>query len=192
MRIDLVEAITRRPTHRRQPGQAALVIARVEYPRLDPEPYLAMLDAMGDAARKHIEAHSECSGSATPSVCVQALNRYLFDELGFVGNRKQYEDPRNSCLNEVLERRTGIPITMSVVYMEVARRAGSASTASTSPATSCALLRGQTAPGAGLIIDPFHGGALLTEQTAACCCSGTSATKWRSASRCSRRRRGRR
>jgi hypothetical protein len=125
MRTDLVEAIT---SAANAPGgslaQAALVIARVEYPRLDPEPYLAMLDAMGDAARKHIEKHSECSGSSTPAVCVQALNSYLFDELGFVGNRKQYEDPRNSCLNEVLERRTGIPITMSVVYMEVARRAG--------------------------------------------------------------------
>src|SRR5688572_20990348 len=125
MRTDLVEAITAAAN---APGgslaQAALVIARVEYPRLDPEPYLAMLDAMGEAARRHIAHHSDCSGSSTPAACVQALNTYLFDELGFVGNRKQYEDPRNSCLNEVLERRTGIPITMSVVYMEVARRAG--------------------------------------------------------------------
>ena len=55
---------------------------------------------------------------------MRALNQYLFDELGFEGNRRRYEDPRNSCLNEVLERRTGIPITLSVVYMEVARRAG--------------------------------------------------------------------
>jgi regulator of sirC expression with transglutaminase-like and TPR domain len=123
-----------------------------------------MLDAMGDAARKHIEKHSECSGSSTPAVCVQALNSYLFDELGFVGNRKQYEDPRNSCLNEVLERRTGIPITMSVVYMEVARRAGLRIDGVNFPGHFLVrCCEGKPRTGAGLIIDPFHGGALLTE-----------------------------
>ena len=55
---------------------------------------------------------------------VIALNDYLFDELHFVGNEVHYEDPRNSFLNEVLDRRTGIPITLALVYMEVARRAG--------------------------------------------------------------------
>ena len=165
MRTDLVEAIT---SAANAPGgslaQAALVIARVEYPRLDPEPYLAMLDAMGDAARKHIERHSECSGSSTPAVCVRALNNYLFDELGFVGNRKQYEDPRNSCLNEVLERRTGIPITMSVVYMEVARRAGLRIDGVNFPGHFLVrCCEGKPRKGAGLIIDPFHGGALLSE-----------------------------
>jgi regulator of sirC expression with transglutaminase-like and TPR domain len=165
MRTDLVEAIT---SAANAPGgslaQAALVIARVEYPRLDPEPYLAMLDAMGEAARRHIERHSECSGSATPAVCVQALNAYLFDELGFAGNRKQYEDPRNSCLNVVLERRTGIPITMSVVYMEVARRAGLRIDGVNFPGHFLVrCCEGKPRKGAGLIIDPFHGGALLTE-----------------------------
>jgi regulator of sirC expression with transglutaminase-like and TPR domain len=165
MRIDLVEAIT---TATNAPGgslaQAALVIARVEYPRLDPEPYLAMLDAMGEAARRHIEKHSECTGSSTPTACVQALNAYLFDELGFAGNRKQYEDPRNSCLNEVLERRTGIPITMSVVYMEVARRAGLRIDGVNFPGHFLVrCCEGKPRTGAGLIIDPFHGGALLTE-----------------------------
>ena len=55
---------------------------------------------------------------------VIALNDYLFDELRFVGNEADYEDPRNSFLNEVLDRRTGIPITLALLYMEVARRAG--------------------------------------------------------------------
>jgi regulator of sirC expression with transglutaminase-like and TPR domain len=165
MRTDLVEAIT---TAANAPGgslaQAALVIARVEYPRLDPEPYLAMLDAMGEAARRHIERHSDCTGSSTPAACVQALNAYLFDELKFVGNRKQYEDPRNSCLNEVLERRTGIPITMSVVYMEVARRAGLRIDGVNFPGHFLVrCCEGKPRTGAGLIIDPFHGGALLTE-----------------------------
>ncbi len=64
------------------------------------------------------------SGDMSAQCGVKALNEYLFDELGFTGNRDKYEDPRNSCLNEVLERRTGIPLTLSIVYMEVARRAG--------------------------------------------------------------------
>src|SRR5688572_13423769 len=165
MRTDLVEAITAAAN---APGgslaQAALVIARVEYPRLDPEPYLAMLDAMGEAARRHIAHHSDCSGSSTPAACVQALNTYLFDELGFVGNRKQYEDPRNSCLNEVLERRTGIPITLSVVYMEVARRAGLRIEGVNFPGHFLVRCKGAAEKAtAGLIIDPFHRGAVLTE-----------------------------
>jgi regulator of sirC expression with transglutaminase-like and TPR domain len=53
-----------------------------------------------------------------------ALNDYLFGELRFTGNERQYEDPRNSFLNQVLERRTGIPVTLALVYLEVARRAG--------------------------------------------------------------------
>ena len=52
------------------------------------------------------------------------MNNYLFRELRFVGNNAHYEDPRNRFLNEVLDRRTGIPITLALVYMEVARRAG--------------------------------------------------------------------
>ena len=55
---------------------------------------------------------------------VMALNDYLFGELRFVGNELHYEDPRNSFLNEVLDRRTGIPITLALLYMEIARRAG--------------------------------------------------------------------
>ena len=55
---------------------------------------------------------------------IRVLNEYLYDEQGFTGNRERYDDPRNSFLNEVLDRRTGIPITLAVVYLEVARRAG--------------------------------------------------------------------
>ena len=53
-----------------------------------------------------------------------SLNRYLFEELGFRGNRDDYYDPRNSYLNQVLERRVGIPITLSVLYLEIATRIG--------------------------------------------------------------------
>jgi regulator of sirC expression with transglutaminase-like and TPR domain len=145
-------------------AQAALVIARIEYPRLDAEPYLATLDAMGDSARRTIERSIESSGDSSTLSCIKAVNEHLFDELRFVGNRDKYEDPRNSCLNEVLDRRTGIPITLSVVYMEVARRAGLQVDGVNFPGHF--LVRcpeGGSRGSGGLIIDPFHGGALLSE-----------------------------
>nr|AFY17084.1 hypothetical protein [uncultured bacterium 'To-T 020 P12'] len=150
------------------PGQdlaeAALLVARIEYPDLDPEPSLARLDAMGDAARQAIEKHAEGSDDRSPASCVRALNQYLFDELGFEGNRRRYEDPRNSCLNEVLERRTGIPITLSVVYMEVARRAGLRVDGVNFPGHFLVRCKApERRPATGLIIDPFHRGALLSE-----------------------------
>lgn len=146
-------------------ARAALLIAQVEYPRLEPEPYLAALDEMGRGARDAIARLGDCSGDRTPARCVQAVNDYLFGELKFVGNRDRYEDPRNSCLNEVLERRTGIPITLSLVYMEVAARAGLKIDGINFPGhflVRCPEPKGK--PSSGLIIDPFHKGALLTER----------------------------
>jgi regulator of sirC expression with transglutaminase-like and TPR domain len=140
---------------------AALVIARVENPQLDPDPYIARLDAMGDAARRVIERHASSSGDMSPQSGVKALNEYLFDERGFTGNRDKYEDPRNSCLNEVLERRTGIPLTLSIVYMEVARRAGLHMDGVNFPGHF--LVRCPQAHSSHLVIDPFHAGALLSE-----------------------------
>jgi regulator of sirC expression with transglutaminase-like and TPR domain len=141
-------------------ARSTLLIARIEYPRLDPEPYVARLDAMGDAARRAIERHTGTTGDTSTLSGIKALNDYLFEELQFVGNRENYEDPRNSCLNEVLDRRTGIPITLSVVYMEVARRAGLQVDGINFPGhflVRCPEQKGQ------LIIDPFHAGALLSE-----------------------------
>ena len=143
---------------------AALLIARIEYPRLDVEAYLAKLDAMGELARKAVQRHVERTGDGSRLACIKAVNECLFDELHFVGNREKYEDPRNSCLNEVLDRRTGIPITLCVVYMEVARRAGLQIDGVNFPGhflVRCPEIgsRGSS----GLIIDPFHSGALLSE-----------------------------
>jgi regulator of sirC expression with transglutaminase-like and TPR domain len=141
---------------------AALIIARVECPRLDSDPYIARLDAMGDAARRVVERHAESSGDKSAQSGVKALNEYLFDEMQFTGNRDKYEDPRNSCLNEVLERRTGIPLTLSIVYMEVARRAGLQVDGINFPGHF--LVRcPQAHSGHQLVIDPFHSGALLSE-----------------------------
>jgi regulator of sirC expression with transglutaminase-like and TPR domain len=94
---------------------------------------------------------------------VNALNTFLFGEMHFSGSN-DYEDPRNSCLNEVLDRRAGIPITLAVVYMEVARRAGLQIDGVNFPGhflVRCPEMN--DAVGADLIIDPFHGGALLSE-----------------------------
>jgi len=134
----------------------ALMIARLECPSLDPAPYLEKLDAMGAAARERLTASGCLQDTRKSETAVDVLNAYLFDEEGFRGNRDRYDDPSNSFLNEVLERRTGIPITLALVYMEVARRAG-------------IQIEGVNFPGhflmrfTPLILDPFHRGARLSE-----------------------------
>ena len=143
---------------------AAFLVARLEYPRLDPAPYLDRLDHLGDAAFQFV---AKDPGQDAPLVArIDAVNRYMFGELGFSGNREQYEDPRNSCLNEVMDRKTGIPITMALVYIEVARRAGVRADGINFPGHF--LVRALQDPnaddaGEGLIVDPFHGGAILSE-----------------------------
>jgi regulator of sirC expression with transglutaminase-like and TPR domain len=99
-------------------ARAALLIAAEEYPALDIAHYL---DRLGELAR---EVAPRLEQARTAAERVSVLNRFLFGERGFTGNREHYEDPRNSFLNEVLDRGAGIPITLSLVYMEVARRAG--------------------------------------------------------------------
>jgi regulator of sirC expression with transglutaminase-like and TPR domain len=165
MRKDLVDALVDASN---APGtglaRAALAIARIEYPKLDPEPYVGRLDAMGAAARRLIERRSQETGEASTVACIRAVNEYLFDDQEFAGNRDRYEDPRNSCLNEVLDRRTGIPITLSLVYMEVARGAGLLVDGINFPGHFLVRCPEVNSRGSGgLIIDPFHGGALLSE-----------------------------
>jgi regulator of sirC expression with transglutaminase-like and TPR domain len=97
---------------------------------------------------------------------VDALNKYLFNELGFTGNREHYDDPRNSCLNQVLDKRTGIPISLALIYIEVGRRAGVRVEGVNFPGHF--LVRAlqdlhTDDPDEGLIVDPFHGGAILNE-----------------------------
>ena len=151
---------------------AALMIARVEYPHLDAEPYLDRLDAIGREAKLRVnealQAPEAAPLRADPDDFnrVMALNKHLFGELRFVGNNVTYEDPRNSFLNEVLDRHTGNPIALSLVYMEVARRAGVRIEGINFPGHF--LLRCRTrhldTDADDLIIDAFHGGALLSEQ----------------------------
>ncbi|HSC26442.1 MAG TPA: transglutaminase-like domain-containing protein [Vicinamibacterales bacterium] len=147
-------------------ASAALTIAHVEYPALEQARYLDQLDKMGSEASARLGGRTRSTEEA-----VGALNEYLFDEQGFSGNRDQYDDPRNSFINDVLDRRTGIPISLAVVYLEVARRAGVQVTGVNFPGHF--LLRAPYGPSGGtagrigdrsLIIDPFHGGARLSEQ----------------------------
>ena len=98
--------------------RAALLIAAEEYPDLDVHGYLARIDGLADGVRARL------SGDEGPAGVLAAINGHLYQELGFRGNREQYYDPRNSYLNDVIERRTGIPITLAVLYQAVAARLG--------------------------------------------------------------------
>ncbi len=145
-----------------EPGQAiapaALAIARIEYPALDAAPYLHRVEHMGEAAATRLE---RCTHAALQPR-VTALNAYLYEELGFSGNRAHYDDSRNSFLNEVLDRRTGIPITLALIYLEVGRRAGLHLEGVNFPGHFLVRACSEQEP-EDLIIDPFHGGALLSE-----------------------------
>jgi regulator of sirC expression with transglutaminase-like and TPR domain len=135
--------------------QAALEMACIESPGLDPRPSLENLDRMA------LDLSARLPGPAEGPEFVRGANQYLFEDLGFRGNEAEYHDPRNSCLNHVLDRRTGIPIALSVVYIEVARRMGQ-------PVVGIGL------PGHFIVeyddgrystyIDPFHAGKLLTAE----------------------------
>ena len=97
--------------------RAALVIARSEYPNLDIEVYAARMEGLARRVAALVpEFH--------PRSAMAAVNRVLFEEVNLRGNREDYYDPRNSFLNDVLDRGLGIPITLSIVYMEVAKRVG--------------------------------------------------------------------
>jgi regulator of sirC expression with transglutaminase-like and TPR domain len=150
----------------------ALLIARIEYPTLDVRPYLNQLDAFGREAGLRLGAAGVASKpNASRRVDVErhaqvlTLNRFLFDELKFTGNTTHYGDPRNSFLNEVLDRRTGIPISLAVVYMEVARRAGLTIEGINFPGHFLLRCPARTELGYAedLIIDAFHGGAILSK-----------------------------
>jgi len=135
-------------------GRACLLIARDAYPGLDVEGYLGEIERL--AAR--LKGRLPREGGVEARVI--ALNEFLYDDLGYSGNAEDYYDPRNSYLNEVLDRRTGIPITLSILYMEIGRRAGLTLEGVSFPGHFLVRLRLR---GATLVLDPFAGGAPLSE-----------------------------
>ncbi len=143
---------------------AALAIARIEYPALDAPRYLEQIEVMGREAADRVAG---LAGAEPQDDALRAFNEYLYDEQGFTGNREHYDDPRNSFLNEVLDRRTGIPISLAVVYIELARRAGLHVEGVNFPGHFLLRAGRSAQPGARAddlaIVDPFHGGAVLSE-----------------------------
>jgi regulator of sirC expression with transglutaminase-like and TPR domain len=148
-----LETLARDPDARLDLAELALGLARDEYADLDVEASLAELDAMAH------EARSLARGSFSERV--HGLCRYLFHDMGFHGNTREYYDPRNSYLNQVLERRTGIPISLSAITMAVGKRIGMD-------------VRGIGLPGhfvvkftegaEQILVDPFHGGRRLSPE----------------------------
>ncbi len=147
-------ALIRRPEGEIDLAEAALLIAGEEYPDLDVAAYLGLLVKMGAEARRRM------MGMRPAASALEALNRYLFDELGFTGNTEDYYDPRNSYLNEVLDRRTGIPISLSTVYATVAREAGLPIWGVGFPGH---FLVKVAEEGDEIVLDPFNRGAILAE-----------------------------
>ena len=136
--------------------RCSLLIARTEYPKLDVERYVARMD---DLARR-VGSQLTDPGDAGRTIAV--LNRVLFDEADLRGNRDDYYDPRNSFLNDVLDRGLGIPITLSLVYMEVARRVGFALAGVGMPGHF--LLKHQKPGRREILIDCFNRGDILSRQ----------------------------
>jgi regulator of sirC expression with transglutaminase-like and TPR domain len=131
---------------------AALVIAADEYPHLDLQQYLDKLEQIAIDARKASKRLSD------PSDILIAINSVVFLEYGYHGNRENYYDPRNSYLNQVIDRRTGIPITLSIMYMEVARRIGMRLLRVGTPGH---FLVKHSGPSGEIYCDPFNGGRLM-------------------------------
>ena len=135
-------------------AESALIVAQHEYPSLDIPGYLQRLDQIAERLRLRVPADA-----GKPHV-ISMLNHYLFRELGYAGNRDNFYDPRNSFLNDVIDRRIGIPITLSILYMEIGRRVG-------------VNLQGVSFPGHFLakyvtdqgviVLDPFNQGISLSE-----------------------------
>ena len=140
-----------RPEEKIDLGRAALTIALPDYPELDLEACLVRLDLLAQ------DVADRLGPDAGAFRALAALNHVLFAQHGFRGNREDYFDPKNSFLNEVLERKQGIPITLSVLYMEVAGRVGLKIDGVGFPGhflVKCA------AGGEEIIIDPFNGGEI--------------------------------
>lgn len=132
-------------------ANAALYIAAEEYPTLNPAEYLNALDTMAAEVQR-------LPAQKYPLRIIQSINQYLYDDLGFSGNTTDYYDPRNSFLNEVISRRTGIPITLSLVYLEVARRIDFPMVGVGMPGHF--LIRPAVAE-MEIFVDPFHRGEVL-------------------------------
>jgi len=138
--------------------QMALLIGLSEYPNLDIELERQSLDSLASGASHRLDDEDDSLARAN------MLSEYLFDEVGFSANQEDYYDPRNSYLNEVLERRLGIPITLSLLYMEVGKRLDMDLEGVGMPGHFLVRVKSGSED---ILVDPFHRGILLSEQECA-------------------------
>lgn len=143
--------------------RGGLLLAHIEYRDVDEGPALRQLTRLGAIATARME---RLGARPSPHVQIELLNQLLFDEEGFRGNDTSYEDPRNAYLTDVVQRRTGLPISLAVLYLDVAHRAGIPLEGVNFPGHF--LVRYRTSAHhpehpRDLVVDPFHGGAVLTE-----------------------------
>jgi regulator of sirC expression with transglutaminase-like and TPR domain len=139
-------------------AEAALLMACEEYPQLEISPYLDRLDHFADLVRPKLHL------GISPLDTIEILNDVLFGIEGFRGNTENYNDPRNSFFNDVLERRVGIPITLSAVYLEVARRISFPIFGVGMPGHFLVKYGDRTQE---FFLDPFNGGQILTREDCA-------------------------
>lgn len=149
---DYFEKIARSPEKEVRLAEAALRIAADEYPRLRVKSYLSLLDDWSDNLR------AECSGLRVQTQ-MDRLNEWLFETMKFSGNEEDYYDPKNSFLNDVIDRRMGIPITLSVIYLEMAWALGLEAAGISFPGHF--LVRVMT-EGTPVYVDTFHKGKIMT------------------------------
>jgi regulator of sirC expression with transglutaminase-like and TPR domain len=136
-------------------ARACLMIAQDAYPGLDVDRYV------GEIERMALRLRGRMPQDVSAEERVVSLNQFLYEDLGFWGNTEDYYDPRNSYLNEVIDRKTGIPITMSVLYMELGRRIGLPLQGVSFPGHFLVRLKLR---GGMLVLDPFAGGAPQSEE----------------------------
>src|SRR5689334_12929054 len=132
--------------------EASLTIDLEENPRLDFSRHLENVQAWSDAARQRLE------GSRDVDRIVDTLNRLLFDEEGFHGENEDYYDPRSALLSEALDRHAGLPITLSILYLELSRRVGAEATGIALPGRFLVKFTGYFGE---IIVDPFDGGRVV-------------------------------
>ncbi len=135
--------------------EAAVAIAQDDFPQLDTEAVLAEIDALAERLKRRFPA------DAAVAQRLRLLNRFFFQELGFCGNVNNYYDPSNSYLHAVLSSRRGIPITLAVLYIELAGQIGLTARGVSFPGHFLVKLR---MPQGEVIIDPFTGHSLSRDE----------------------------
>jgi regulator of sirC expression with transglutaminase-like and TPR domain len=158
LRLTLFAHVCARPEAELDLGEAALLIAEAEYPGLDVARYVRALDDLARGARAAVARTPDTAGEEAR---LSQIVHYLYEDAGFRGNDEDYYDPRNSFLNEVIDRRTGIPITLAVALTEVCRRAGVAARGVSFPGHF--LVRLDTLRGT-ILVDPFSGRLLTRDE----------------------------